>query len=107
MSRRLQVALVIAVATWTAAIAVSSAQQVAPGEKKVWDGVYTAAQAARGKPRFEASCSRCHNIALAGSERGPALKGTAFWSKWENESLGSLYTVIRDTRSEEHTSELQ
>ena len=80
-----------------AAIAVSSAQQVAPGEKKVWDGVYTAAQAARGKPRFEASCSRCHNIALAGSERGPALKGSAFWSKWENESLGGLYTVIRDT----------
>ncbi|HKF69510.1 MAG TPA: c-type cytochrome, partial [Vicinamibacterales bacterium] len=97
MSRRLQVALVIAGAIWMAAIAVSSAQQVAPGEKKVWDGVYTAAQAARGKPRFEASCSRCHNIALAGSERGPALKGSAFWSKWENESLGSLYTVIRDT----------
>src|SRR5262249_178944 len=97
MSRRLQVALVIAVATWMAAIAVSSAQQVAPGEKKVWDGVYTAAQAARGKPRFEPSCRRCHNIGLAGSERGPALKGSSFWSKWENESLGSLYTVIRDT----------
>jgi mono/diheme cytochrome c family protein len=96
MSRSLAV-VVIAAATWVAAIAVSSAQQVAPGEKKVWDGVYTATQAARGKPRFEASCSRCHNIALAGSERGPALKGTPFWSKWENESLGSLYTVIRDT----------
>jgi hypothetical protein len=38
-------------ATWVAAVVVSSAQQVAPGEKKVWDGVYTAAQAARGKPR--------------------------------------------------------
>jgi mono/diheme cytochrome c family protein len=96
MSRALP-AVVIATAIWVAAIAVSSAQQVAPGEKKVWDGVYTASQAARGKPRFEASCSRCHNIALAGSERGPALKGSAFWSKWENENLASLYTVIRDT----------
>jgi len=80
-----------------AAVAISSAQQIAPGEKKVWDGVYTAAQAARGKPRFEASCSRCHNVALAGSERGPALKGAAFWSKWDNENLGSLYTLMRDT----------
>src|SRR5215468_5775960 len=97
MSRRLSVAVVIAVATWMAAIAVSSAQQVAPEEKKVWGGVSTAAQAARGKPRFEASCSRCHNIALAGSERGPALKGSAFWSKWENENLGGHYTLIRDT----------
>jgi S-disulfanyl-L-cysteine oxidoreductase SoxD len=84
-------------AIWVAAVVISSAQQVAPGEKKVWDGVYTAAQAARGKPRFEASCSRCHNIALAGSERGPALKGAAFWSKWDNENLGSLYTLMRDT----------
>ena len=87
----------LAVAMWVAAFAVSSAQQVAPGETKVWDGVYTAAQAARGKPRFEAACSRCHNIELAGSERGPALKGNVFWSKWENENLGSLYTLIRDT----------
>src|SRR5580765_4910735 len=79
-------------AAWMAAVALSSAQQLGEGQKKVWDGVYTSAQAARGKPRFEASCSRCHNIALAGSERGPA-----FWSKWENENLGSLYTLIRDT----------
>lgn len=97
MSRRFPSVVIAAAAIWVAALAVSSAQQVAPGEKKVWDGVYTAAQAARGKPRFEASCSRCHNIALAGSERGPALKGGAFWSKWENENLASLYTVIRDT----------
>ena len=99
MVRRVPI-VVAAVSMWTmvtGALAVSSAQQLAPGDRKVWDGVYTAAQAARGKPRFEASCSRCHNVALAGSERGPALKGTAFWSKWENESLASLYTLIRDT----------
>jgi mono/diheme cytochrome c family protein len=89
-------ALAITILMWSAAV-VPSAQQVAPGEKKIWDGVYTSAQAARGKPRFEAACSRCHNIELAGSERGPALKGNAFWSKWENDNLASLYTLIRDT----------
>jgi mono/diheme cytochrome c family protein len=100
MSKRLQ-AFGLAVAMWVVAVALgtsSSAQQLAEGQKKVWDGVYTAAQAARGKPRFEAACSRCHNIALIGSERGPALKGSAFWSKWDNENLGSLYTLMRDTR---------
>jgi mono/diheme cytochrome c family protein len=66
-------------------------------DKKMWDGVYTTAQAARGKPRFEASCSRCHNNELIGSERGPTLKGNTFWNKYENDSLGSLFTLIRDT----------
>jgi mono/diheme cytochrome c family protein len=66
-------------------------------DRKLWDGVYTAEQAARGKPRFEASCSRCHNVELVGSERGPALKGNTFWNKYENDSLGSLFTLIRDT----------
>ena len=87
----------LAAALWMCACGLASAQQLAPGDKKVWDGVYTSAQAARGKPRFEAACSRCHNIELAGSERGPALKGSAFWTKWENENVASLYTLIRDT----------
>jgi len=72
------------------------AQQPAP-DRKMWDGVYTTEQAQRGRPRFEASCSRCHNNELIGSERGPALKGNAFWNKYENDSLGSLFTFIRDT----------
>ena len=85
-----------------AAVGVSStvhagaAQQV-NADRKLWDGVYTADQAARGKPRFEASCSRCHNNELVGSERGPTLKGNTFWNKYENDSLGSLFTLIRDT----------
>ena len=49
----------------------AAAQQPASGERKIWDGVYTDEQAARGKPRFEASCIRCHNNELIGSERGP------------------------------------
>jgi mono/diheme cytochrome c family protein len=73
------------------------AAQQAGTDRKIWDGVFTAEQAARGKPRFDASCSRCHNVELLGSQRGPALKGNAFWSKYENDSLASLFTFIRDT----------
>jgi mono/diheme cytochrome c family protein len=104
MDRR-RVVLLGALAMWATAVAVvvssttlhAGAAQQAGGDRKLWDGVYTAEQAARGKPRFEASCSRCHNNELIGSERGPTLKGNTFWAKYENDSLGSLFTLIRDT----------
>jgi mono/diheme cytochrome c family protein len=98
--KRFAIAVVV---MWIAALTVSSAQQNA-GEKKVWDGVYTSAQAARGKAPFERSCGRCHNNELAGSERGPALKGTVFWSKWENDNLASLFMKIRDTMPQDGPS---
>lgn len=93
-------------AMWTAAMAallmVSAAGLATPsaqraGERQMWDGVYTAAQAARGKALFQNSCSRCHNPELIGSERGPALKGELFWSHWEDDVLLTLFTKIRDT----------
>jgi len=96
-------AIAAAIVMWMAALAVSFAQQTA-GDKKVWDGVYTSAQAARGKAPFERSCGRCHNNELAGSERGPALKGTVFWSKWENDNLASLFMKIRDTMPQDGPS---
>src|SRR5436190_15896111 len=89
---------------WCAVVAVSSAQQPAAAEKKVWDGVFTSAQAARGKGPFERACARCHNIELAGSQRGPALKGNVFWSKYDNENLSSLFMFIRDTMPQDGPS---
>jgi len=93
----------LATAMWIAAIAVASAQQP-PSEKKVWDGVFTSAQAARGKAPFERSCARCHNVELAGSQRGPALKGNVFWSKFDNDNLSTLYMLIRDTMPQDGPS---
>jgi mono/diheme cytochrome c family protein len=103
MSKRLP-AFGLAIAMWMAALAASSAQQLAPGERKVWDGVFTSAQAARGKGPFERACARCHNIELAGSQRGPALKGSVFWSKYDNENLSSLFMFIRDTMPQDGPS---
>jgi mono/diheme cytochrome c family protein len=92
-------------ALWIASLAVVGAATFAEataarqdaGEREVWDGVYTAAQAARGRERFATTCSRCHNNELTGSERGPALKGPDFLGRWKDESLGALFTLIRDT----------
>jgi len=102
MSKRCAAGLVAAM--WVAALAVSSAQQPAAGQKKVWDGVFTAAQAARGKAPFERSCARCHNVELAGSQRGPALKGNVFWSKYDNDNLGTLFMLVRDTMPQDGPS---
>lgn len=93
----------LAAAMWVAAFAVASAQQAA-AEKKIWDGVYTSVQAARGKAPFEQSCARCHNVELAGSQRGPALKGNAFWSKYENDNLAALFMYLRDNMPQDGPS---
>ena len=68
----------------------------AQGDAKIWDGVFSAAQAERGKAQFEETCARCHNVQLSGSDRGPALKGENFFSHWENESIGALFLKVRD-----------
>src|SRR6516164_5091621 len=69
-------------------------------DKNVWDGVFTSDQASRGKSAFEMSCARCHNLALIGSERGPAIKGSAFLAHWDKGGLSDLFIKIRDTMPE-------
>ena len=59
-------------------------------------GVYSAAQANRGRIVVEASCSACHGDDLLGLE-GPALVGNAFMLKWEQRNLDALFRKIRDT----------
>ena len=96
MSRNVSAFIIAVTFLWVSAFAASSAQQLAPGERSMWDGVYTAAQATRGKPKFEAGCGRCHNNELAGSTRGPALKGSQFWSHFQQQTLADLFVFMRD-----------
>jgi S-disulfanyl-L-cysteine oxidoreductase SoxD len=65
------------------------------GAQNIWDGVYTTAQAERGKTAFETSCINCHNRDLAGSVRGPALRGDKFMLDWQDGSVNNLFTKIR------------
>jgi S-disulfanyl-L-cysteine oxidoreductase SoxD len=55
--------------------------------KTVWDGVYTAAQAARGQAQFEATCRSCHR-------EGPR-KGEAFMRDWQGTGLDGLFSQIK------------
>jgi hypothetical protein len=66
------------------------------GDSPIWNGVFTAEQADRGKANFTTSCVRCHGQNLAGGT-GPSLTGQRFMSSWENENVYRLFVKIRDT----------
>jgi cytochrome c5 len=65
-------------------------------EPRIWQGVYSAAQAERGKTSYNASCLRCHGDALQGNT-APALSGDRFFTTWGSEPIASLFAKIRDT----------
>ena len=73
---------------------------------KIWSGVYSAAQAERGKVPFTGVCRRCHADTLEGSRRGPALKGESFMADWEAQDLRRLLDKIRDTMPPDSPSSL-
>src|SRR5688572_5445977 len=86
--RRNSLVLVVAVS----AAAVVSAQAPAPantGGNTVWDGVYTAAQAARGQRQYDTTCRSCH-------EDGPR-SGEAFMRDWQGTGLEQLFDQIKKT----------
>jgi mono/diheme cytochrome c family protein len=63
----------------------------------IWSGVYSEAQAQRGKAAFETHCARCHFVDLNGSRTNPPLHGEKFLSRWRNTSVDNLFRKIRDT----------
>ncbi|HVZ20029.1 MAG TPA: cytochrome c [Vicinamibacterales bacterium] len=65
-------------------------------QPRIWDGVYTSAQAEHGKDRFTAVCRRCHSDDLNGSDRGPSLRGDHFMMDWDTQDLASLFAKIRN-----------
>jgi mono/diheme cytochrome c family protein len=84
-------------ALFVAALVIGAASRtIAQGTPRIWSGVFSAGQIQRGKETFEANCARCHQATLAGSDRGPALKGDNFWLHWENETLNTLFIKVRD-----------
>jgi mono/diheme cytochrome c family protein len=72
---------------------------IAQDSPPIWAGVYTTAQADRGRAVVEAHCGECHHDDLSGGE-GPALVGPTFMLKWEMQSIERLFHKIRDTMPE-------
>src|SRR5215510_10431034 len=81
------------------AIACTTAMAVLPLEAQdgaIWSGVYTTAQAERGKIVYTRHCSRCHGEDLAGRREYP-LSGERFLDRWEAHTLEHLFVLIRDS----------
>jgi len=70
--------------------------------KTAWDGVYTSAQAERGREAFGTTCSGCHGADLAGGEY-PPLRGSVFLGHWVEDTLDPLFAKLRRMPPREDT----
>jgi mono/diheme cytochrome c family protein len=76
-----------------------------PGGVSVWDGVYTTAQADRGKDLYVRHCSACHTLELAGGEMTP-LAGQEFLAHWDGKSIEDLLSLIQETMPQDAVGSL-
>ena len=88
------------------AIAVSDAATQGHQEtlgSTIWDGVFSSAQADRGKRSYESACGYCHRDDLSGGggdEPGiapPELTGESFVARWSGASMAALLDLISTT----------
>src|SRR5262245_8323685 len=66
-----------------------------PARQNVWEGLYSEAQAGRGREAYEKACATCHMSDLGGHEYAGALAGYPFQLKWEDASVAELFGRIR------------
>ena len=86
----------LAIGTMALGASVMTLRAQAPAHN-VWDGVFTADQAAQGKALFETKCAICHGAELNGAEMAPPLAGGVFLGNWTGQSTGDLFTRIHTT----------
>ena len=80
----------------TAALLLAALANVAAqGSTTVWDGIYTTAQAERGRAAYAQSCASCHADDLRGRSTAPSLVEESFAFLWEGMSLGDLFEKTR------------
>ena len=65
--------------------------------KDVWEGVYTEAQAIKGKQSYLEYCSECHGSTLEGIAEAPRLRQGAFIYNWDGLPINILFQRIRET----------
>jgi ankyrin repeat protein len=71
------------------------ASQSASATRTIWDGVFTQAQADRGRDQYMKSCASCHKADLLGESAAPPLAGPEFSQRWVGSTVDDLLTTIR------------
>jgi mono/diheme cytochrome c family protein len=74
--------------------------------KTTLDGVYTAAQAARGQKIYADSCTGCHGDDLSGGGQAPALAGKDFNADWSDLAMSDLFDRTNGTMPADKPSTL-
>ena len=89
-------ALALVVAVTMASGVAMAGQTPSPGRPpSVRDGLFTMAQAGRGRAAYMKACAECHAADLSGHEYAGALAGFGFQLKWQDASVAELYGRIR------------
>lgn len=61
----------------------------------VWDGVYTEAQAERGRTSYQQACISCHREDLRGDNTAPSLIGESFLFLWGDMEVSALSARVQ------------
>ena len=72
----------------------------------VLDGIFTEAQAERGRVAYEAHCGECHGEGLGGGEMAPGLTGVAFRFRWRGLKVAAIYDSVQSTMPPEEPATL-
>ena len=78
----------------------------------VWDGVFTEAQAERGRTAYPGACALCHGRRLNGAPDDPdmaatpALARARFLRTWDGKSLATLFEYTRATMPQDNPGSL-
>ena len=86
------------------------AAEPAPGPAvlptSVLDGIFTEAQAERGRVGYEEHCAECHGEGLGGGEMAPGLTGVAFRFRWRGLKVADIYDSVESTMPPEEPGTL-
>lgn len=78
----------------------------APSPTSVLDGIFTEAQAERGRVGYDAHCAECHGEGLGGGEMAPGLTGVAFRFRWRGLKVADIYDSVESTMPPEEPATL-
>jgi mono/diheme cytochrome c family protein len=90
------------VASLTIAAAMLAFSVAAAQTKNVWDGIYSDAQAGRGKKSYVTHCAACHNEGLQGGDLAPELKGEDFLLRWNDKAMFEFVDRIQKTMPQDN-----
>jgi mono/diheme cytochrome c family protein len=89
-----------------AAVGAHASRDASQSARTVWDGVYSEAQAVRGKEAYRQECAACHLDSLGGADMAPGLAGNAFLTTWNELSVGDLFERIRISMPQDNPARL-